>query len=114
MAAKCNSCQHLKGITRCCHPTDPACLRHGFRSWEPIPLSPQAAKVLDILTSTSGLTQVMALSVYGIASITARIAELRRKGYGIETETFEDANSRRYAKYVLKRTPTELKETSEE
>lgn len=70
-------------------------------------LSPQAAKVLDLLTTTSGLTQVMALSVYGIASITARIAELRRHGYEIETETREDGFGRRYARYVLVRTPQE-------
>lgn len=71
-------------------------------------LSPQAAKVLDLLTTTSGLTQTIAVAVYQVGSITARIAELRRAGYEIATERRHDGFGKQYVRYVLKRTPTEV------
>lgn len=70
-------------------------------------LSPQSARVLDILTNTRSLTPVMALTVYHIGSLSKRIADLRKAGYQIAGNKRQDAYGRTYIEYVLMKTPHE-------
>ena len=70
-------------------------------------LSPQAVKLLDILTTTSGITPVLALNVYHIGSLTKRISELRKAGYVISRTPKHDGFGRTYTEYKLVKTPTE-------
>jgi hypothetical protein len=70
-------------------------------------LSPQSVRVLDILTTTRSLTPVLALTVYHIGSLSKRIADLRKAGYGIEGTRRYDAYGRSYIEYRLVSTPTE-------
>lgn len=64
-------------------------------------ISPQAALVLDYLTTRRSLTPLIASSTLGIASISARIAELRKAGVPISTIFDEDHMGRRYGTYSL-------------
>ena len=70
-------------------------------------ISPQAAKLADILTNTSGITPVLALTVYHIGSLSKRISELRSAGYVIERKDKHDGFGRSYSEYVLVKTPHE-------
>lgn len=71
------------------------------------PLSPQTARVLDILTTTRSLTPVIALTVYHIGSLTKRIADLRAAGYEITSTRRKDGYGRQYVEYSLIKTPHE-------
>ena len=52
------------------------------------------------------MTPAVAIIVFGRTNgLAARIADLRREGYSIETQVREDAMGRSYPKYVLKGTP---------
>lgn len=64
-------------------------------------ITPQAALVLDYLTTKRTLTPLIASTSLGVASVSARIAELRRAGVHIKTTFEEDHLSRRYGKYEL-------------
>lgn len=70
-------------------------------------LSPQSARVLDILTNTRSLTPVLALTIYHIGSLSKRIADLRKAGYEIERTRRQDAYGRAYVEYRLVSTPSE-------
>lgn len=65
----------------------------------------QAELVLDFLTQGHTLTTMVAHNLLGVASLTVRIAELRKAGHDIETvwKHVPDATgkSRRYASYRL-------------
>lgn len=49
----------------------------------PKTLSPQAHLVLEYLRSGKGLSNLIALNVLGIGSLSSRVAELRTKGFQI-------------------------------
>lgn len=65
----------------------------------------QRNRVLRHLKDHGGLTQIEAMSEYGIARLAARIQELREDGYEITTERVHGKNrygeSTSYARYVL-------------
>lgn len=65
----------------------------------------QAEKVLAFLTAGHTLTTMIAHNLLGVASLTTRIAELRRAGHKIVTEwkNVPDGSGkmRRYASYRL-------------
>ena len=78
-----------------------------------MPLTPQAALVLDYLSSGRKITPLVAHMTLGVASLTARIAELRkvmdpdapakypRRLYAIEDEWCTDHFERRYKSYWM-------------
>lgn len=49
----------------------------------PRTLSPQAHMVLEYLRSGRGLSNLIALNVLGVGSLSSRVAELRKKGFDI-------------------------------
>jgi hypothetical protein len=64
-------------------------------------ITPQAALVLDYLTVRGEITPVIAHMTLGVASLTARIAELRKAGYKIDGEWKADHYHRRYMSYSM-------------
>ena len=66
-------------------------------------ITPQAALVLDYLSSQPGrrLTPLIAHTTLGVASLTARIAELRSRGYNIADSWEADHFQRRYKAYWM-------------
>ena len=65
-------------------------------------LTPQEKLILNHLRVTKGLTQREAILDYSIQCFTARICELRQKGYNIETvKSKHPVTGQRYARYVL-------------
>lgn len=65
------------------------------------PLTEQAKLVLDYLNAGRTLTPMIAMVSLGVGSLTARIAELRRKGHTIGDEWSKDHFNRRYKTYWL-------------
>jgi hypothetical protein len=63
-------------------------------------VSRQAMKVLDIIQTSGSVTRLTAMH-YGIANITARIAELRTAGIQVLCEENRDMNGARYGKWSL-------------
>lgn len=63
-------------------------------------------RILDHLKEYGSITSMEAFKYYGITRLSARIKELRDKGYNIVTMMIEGENkygeSVRYAKYVWK------------
>jgi hypothetical protein len=82
-----------------------------LRDLTPNQISPQAALVLDYLSGTGEdakgnptprkLSPLIAHMTLGVASLTARIAELRRAGYDIEDRWDADHFMRRYKTYWM-------------
>jgi len=69
-------------------------------------LSPQAAKLLDYLSEDSReITQLVALTILGIGSLTARIGDLKRAGYRIEAKRKHEVRGGTYTSYRLIETP---------
>lgn len=68
-------------------------------------ITPQAALVLDYLSSLRKLTPLVAHMTLGVASLTARIAELRDKGYSIQDRWDADHFNRRYKSYWMEAKP---------
>ncbi len=69
---------------------------------KPTGISPQAALVLDYLTAGRKLTPLIAHMTLGVASLTARIAELRKHGYTSIKDQWEvDHFNRRYKAYWM-------------
>lgn len=64
-------------------------------------IKPQAAEILDYLTTGRTLTHLVATVTLGVTSVTSRIAELRQAGVKIKTEWDHDHTGKRYAKYYL-------------
>jgi DNA-binding winged helix-turn-helix (wHTH) protein len=74
-------------------------------------LTPQAVKLLDYLSEEGKeITQLVALTILGISSLTARIAELRRCGYDISKEQRSDIRGTKYTAYRLDATPHQKKQ----
>lgn len=67
----------------------------------PRSLSPQAQLLLDYMGQGRSLTNLIALTVLGVGSVSTRIAELRALGYDIKSEPCEDHRGKRYVKYSL-------------
>lgn len=68
---------------------------------QPGTITPQAALVLDYLTSGRKLTPLVAHMTLGVASLTARIAELRKNGHTIQDAWEADHFNRRYKGYWM-------------
>ena len=69
-------------------------------------LSPQAAKLLDYLSVDSReITQMVALTILGIGSLTARVGDLRRAGYKIKGTRKHEVRGGTYTSYRLIETP---------
>lgn len=70
----------------------------------PRTLSPQAHAVLQYLRSGKGLSNLLAINTIGIGSLSSRVAELREKGFRVETEWHQapPPAGNRYAVYKLK------------
>lgn len=64
-------------------------------------MSPQAQIILNHLQQGRGITPLIAHATLGVASLTSRIAELRKAGADIEGEWKVDAFNRRYMEYRL-------------
>lgn len=65
-------------------------------------ITPQGALVLDYLTSGRKITPLVAHMTLGVASLTARISELRDLGYDyIKDEWCHDHFNRRYKSYWM-------------
>lgn len=66
-------------------------------------LSHQARAVLDYLKSGKGLSNLIALTVLGIGSLSSRVSELKRAGYAIvATSARNPTNQKRFSVYRLK------------
>lgn len=69
--------------------------------------------ILEHLRTYPWITSKDAFELYGITRLSARIKDLRDKGYGIETVMVETTTrfgeSCRYARYVLKGEPNETR-----
>lgn len=67
----------------------------------------QRLRIIEHLRDCGSITDLEAYSEFGIRRLGARIWDLRRDGYDIETEMVEGHNRfgevTRYAKYTLKR-----------
>lgn len=68
---------------------------------KPRGLTPQAALILDYLSSGKKLTSRLAMMMLGVTNLTTRIAELRKLGHDIEREWQTDHFGRRYMEYRL-------------
>lgn len=60
----------------------------------------QTDSILDHLKSGRSITPLEALELYGVFRLGARILDLRREGYDIQTETVHQ-NKKHFAKYHL-------------
>lgn len=63
-------------------------------------LSPQAAKVLELIRRDGHVSRLTALH-YGIANLTARIAELRFRRFAIDCKVKADGNGNKYGSWFL-------------
>lgn len=63
-------------------------------------LTEQGRKTLNLIKRDGRVTRLTALH-YGIANLTARIAELREEGYAVDCEIKLDANGRKYGSWFL-------------
>lgn len=64
----------------------------------------QCQMILNHMQTKGAITPIDALTLYGCMRLAARIADLRREGYEIETEIRETPTSR-YAAYKLSTEP---------
>lgn len=64
-------------------------------------LAPQTRLVLDYLSTGRELTGMIAFMNLGVASLTSRIAELRKAGYEINDKHSHDHFGKRYKKYWM-------------
>ena len=61
-------------------------------------LTKQASQVLNLIRRDGSVTRLTAMH-YGVANLTARIAELRTAGYNVVCTEKRDANKRRYGSW---------------
>ena len=61
----------------------------------------QKAKILTWLSGGNSLTSLRALNLFGCWSLAQRIAELRREGVQITTETVKTPSGKRIARYLI-------------
>ena len=64
-------------------------------------LSSQNAMILNFLKSGGSLTPIEALEKFQCFRLAARMNDLRKKGYVIETEILKDDNGKSYASYSI-------------
>lgn len=64
-------------------------------------LTKQGKQVLDLMRRDGRVTRMTALH-YGVANLTARIAELRVEGYAVDCSVKLDANGKEYGVWTLK------------
>ena len=64
-------------------------------------LSSQNAMILNFLESGGSLTPIEALEKFQCFRLAARMNDLRKKGYVIETEILKDDNGKSYASYSI-------------
>jgi len=67
-------------------------------------LNSQNAMILNFLESGGSLTPIEALEKFQCFRLAARMNDLRKKGYVIETEILKDDNGKSYAVYSLPKT----------
>lgn len=63
-------------------------------------LSKQGKKVLELIQRDGRVTRMTALH-YGVANVTARIAELRYEGFNVVCEVKVDAEGREYGNWKI-------------
>ena len=61
----------------------------------------QNAMILNFLESGGSLTPIEALEKFQCFRLAARMNDLRKKGYVIETEILKDDNGKSYASYSI-------------
>lgn len=66
-----------------------------------ITMPTQRRLVLDYLLAGRRLSNLIAITNLGVGSLTSRVAELRRDGYNIQSETKSDHGGKRYVSYWL-------------
>ena len=64
-------------------------------------LSSQNAMILNFLESGGSLTPIEALEKFQCFRLAARMNDLRKKGYVIQTEILKDDNGKSYASYSM-------------
>ena len=64
-------------------------------------LNSQNAMILNFLESGRSLTPIEALEKFQCFRLAARMNDLRKKGYVIETEILKDDNGKSYASYSI-------------
>ena len=64
-------------------------------------LNSQNAMILNFLESGGSLTPIEALEKFQCFRLAARMNDLRKKGYVIETEILKDDNGKSYASYSI-------------
>ena len=64
-------------------------------------LSSQNAMILNFLESGGSLTPIEALEKFQCFRLAARMNDLRKKGYVIQTEILKDDNGKSYASYSI-------------
>jgi len=67
-------------------------------------LSSQNAMILNFLESGGSLTPIEALEKFQCFRLAARMNDLRKKGYVIQTEILKDDNGKSYASYSIPKT----------
>lgn len=63
--------------------------------------------ILEHLKRGYPITAIEALNLYRCFRLAARINDLRKRGYDIQTENIEE-NGKRYARYFIPQPPTQL------
>lgn len=64
-------------------------------------LNSQNAMILNFLESGESLTPIEALEKFQCFRLAARMNDLRKKGYVIQTEILKDDNGKSYASYSI-------------
>ena len=64
-------------------------------------LNSQNAMILNFLESGESLTPIEALEKFQCFRLAARMNDLRKKGYVIQTEILKDNNGKSYASYSI-------------
>lgn len=64
-------------------------------------LNSQNAMILNFLESGGSLTPIEALEKFQCFRLAARMNDLRKKGYVIQTEILKDDNGKSYASYSI-------------
>ena len=61
----------------------------------------QNSRILQHLLEGHSITPIQALEKFGCFRLGARIFELRKQGFYIDTETVDNGEGNKFAKYVL-------------
>lgn len=63
-------------------------------------MNPQTKQVLDLIKRDGSITRLVAMN-YGIANLTARLADLRSLGHNVVCVQKRDAKNRRYGTWSI-------------